>query len=336
MNDNRRNVKYNEDGIDLRELFTVLWKRKIMLISIALIGAVLAGMFSMFILSPVYDTDLKIDLNIPQTYITKYGEYKLPISTNVQYIDLITSNDVIANTIKDMGYSAKGVKLESLKKRISLSKVSDTTQNIFDITVSADNPKESLKLAQNLYDNYIEYVDNMTKGRALSYYYDTFSAGLESQELLLKSTKEILNKNEKVLSKTPQTINQGELAKIGGNVVIENIIDPAYKKLKESIAENKLLINITEDNIRAYKGYLEELDSQKKAMATYNEIGETSNNGSGLVNIAKTNISLLSIPVAPIQKTSPSNSRNAAIGLILGGMLGCGIALIKEYWFKKV
>lgn len=326
--------QYDEDEIDIRELFMVLWERKIMIIGIALIVAILVGLFSMFILSPVYDTELKIDLNMPETYNTRYGEYKLPVSTNEQYMNLITSNDIIAATIKGMGYNAQEVTLEDLKEKISVSNSStaSTLRNIFDVTISADDSKESLKLAETLYDNYIKYVNALTNEKALSYYYDYFSASLESQELLLVSTKEILKKNEEVLAKTPQTINQSELTNTSDTVVIENIINPAYTKLEEGIVANQQLIISTEDNIRAYKEYLEEIDLEKKAVARYNETGKADKLKSSLINIADTSIYLASTPVAPTEKTSPSNARNAAIGLAIGGMIGVMIALIKKYW----
>jgi LPS O-antigen subunit length determinant protein (WzzB/FepE family) len=202
--------------------------------------------------------------------------------------------------------------------------------------VAAGSPAESLKLAQTLYNNYLDYIDFITKERTVSYYYDNFSAGLESQEILLKSTKEILQKNEATLAGTPQSINQGELNNNGSNMVIENIINPAYSKLSEGIADNKQVINTTEDTIRTYKENLKQLDLERQAILKYNETGEIEKTQSSTINVAKTSIFLVSSPVAPTNKTSPSNSRNAIIGFILGGMLGVGIALMREYWLKKV
>lgn len=327
----------NEIEIDLREIFMALWKHKIIIISFALIGAILAGICSMFIISPVYDTSLKIDVNMPENYNTRYGEYKLPISTNRQYLNLITSNDVVANTIKDMGYNEKDVTLNGLKERISIGNVNsnDATQNVFDITVSADNSEESLKLAQTLYASYIEYVDVLTKERAISYYYDDFSAKLEEQELLLASTKEILQKNEGTLEKTPQTINQSELKNTGDNMVIANILNPAYTKLSEGIAENKQLLNTIENSIRANTENLKLLNLEKQEIAKYKKTRQIDKTKSSIINVAQTSIYLLSTPVAPSEKSSPNSARNIAIGLVIGGMLGVGLALIKVYWFKN-
>lgn len=343
MSEMQQDVQNREAEIDLKELFMALWKRKIMIVSVALIGAILAGLFSIFILSPVYDSKLNIVVSMPETYITRYGEYKLPITTNEQYIDLIISNDVLIKTIKDMGYNSEDVTLESLKGRISIGKATakavDVVQNNFEVTVSAGGPKEALKLAQTLYDNYIEFADVMTKERAINYYINHFKVDKNSQDILLKSAREILKKNEELLAKTPETINQKDAMSQVTNtkdfVVLENIINPNYTKIENDIILKNQEINTIEDTIRTDIENLAQLDIEKKAIDKYYEIGKEAKLDSSLIGVVETSIYLPSPPVAPTQKTSPSNARNAAIGLILGGMLACGIALIREYWFKK-
>lgn len=337
MNENKKEIQAYEYEIDLKELLMVLWKNKIKIIGIALIGAILASILSIFVLSPVYDTDLKIDVNMPDTYTTKYGEYKLPVSTNAQYFKLITSNDVIINTLKDMGYKVEKETLKKMKENISVGNIDtlDTKQNVFDVKVSAESAEESLKLAKTLYANYIEYVDMLTRGKVVDYFYDSFNASLKGQQVILESTKNILKKNEETLSKTPQTINQSSLVNSGNNMIIENIINPEYEKLQEKIVENKQLISSTEENIRVYKKNIEELDLEKKVIEKYYETGVTEEQKDKIVNIAETSIYLLSEPVAPLNKTSPNNLLNAIIGLIIGGILATVIVLVKEYWLKK-
>ncbi|WP_137698618.1 Wzz/FepE/Etk N-terminal domain-containing protein [Ruminiclostridium herbifermentans] len=336
MNDNYQE-QYIQGEIDLRELIEVIWKKKVMIIGFSLFWAVIAGLISVFVITPVYNTDLKIDVNIPETYITKYGEYKLPTSTNEQYMRLITSNDVILNTMKDLGYE-RGVDMtiSELKGKVSLVNVDakNAAQNVFDVKVSEKTPEDSLKFAKSLYNNYVEYVDMLTRDRAINYYYDTFTANLKGQETLLESTKQILKKNEELLAKTPETINQSSLSSTGNNIVIENIINPAYSKLQERIVENRQLLISTEDNIRVLKQNLVELDVEKKIIEKYYETG-ISDGQSSIISIAKSSIHLLSTPVAPINKTSPNNPLSVLIGLVLGGLLAVAIVMINEYWAKK-
>lgn len=343
MSEYRQNEQNIESEIDLRELFMALWKRKIMIIGLVLIGGILAGLFSAFMFSPVYDARLNIVINMPEVFNTRYGEYTLPITTNDQYIDLITSNDVLVATIKDMEYDTGKISIESLKNRISIGKIQtkavDVEQNSFHVTVSADNPQEALKLAQTLYDNYIEFTDVMTKERAINYYINRFNVDIKTQELSLKTMRELLRENEKLLAQTAQTINQKEavsqVTDTKSFIVLENIINPNYTKVENDIISNKQSISIIEDAIRTDKENLTQLNIEKMAVQKYYETGKSQKLDSTLIGVIETSIYLPSPPVAPTQKTSPNNAKNAVIGLLLGGMLGIMTALIKEYWFKS-
>ncbi len=364
MNENRRDNQYYEDEIDLKELILALWKQKKMIISLTLVFAILAGIFSMFVLSPVYDTKLNVVINMPKTFNTKYSEYEvsvkenevlpikpiaeyvLPITTNDQYINLITSNNVLVNTIRDMGYNASDVSLEKLKKRITVGKYeakADTIQNSFEVTVSADNPEESLKLAQTLYENYIEFLKVMTNESAVNYYYNAFSVRLKSLEVDLNSNKDILAKNEVLLAQTPETINQkdamreiqGKMNNASDYVVLENIINENYTRIEKDIIINKQTISTIQDKINTYNNYIKELDAEKQAIAKYYETGKDTKLESSVINVVESSIYLPSQPVAPTKKTSPSNTMNVAIGIVVGGMIGVMAALIKEYWLKQ-
>lgn len=342
---NQHNTQYYEEEIDIRELVMALWKKKIFIICCTLITAILAYIFSVFILSPKYETNLNIVINMPETYNTRYGEYKLHITTNEQYIGLITSNDVIINTIKDMGYSSEEMTLESLKRVISISKAdkaANTEQNSFTVMVSADNPGESLRLAEALFDNYIEFLDVMIKEKAVTSFYNEYSIAIKSMEVELSSIREILKKNRELLARTPQTINQkealnelqGQLPDTSDFVVLENVINPNYTKIESDIINNEQEINRIENTINTYKSYFDELDREKKAIAKYYETGKTEKLDSIMIGIVETNVFLSSAPVAPTQKTSPSNTRNVLIGGVLGGMLGVLFVLARKYLFS--
>ncbi len=343
MNENQNNVQYYEDEIDLRELIMALWKRKKMIICFTLIAAILAGMFSMFILSPVYNTKLNIVISMPEIYTTRYGEYKLPISSNEQYINLIVSNDVLTKSIEKMGY--EDVSIEGLKKRITIGKndaKAGTVQNSFEVTVSANNPEESLKLAQTLYSNYLDFLDSMTKERAVDYYISQFSIALKALENQLDTEKEKLKGNEELLAQTPQLISgktnieiQTQLSSNSNYVIPVEAVNPNYIKLENDIVVSKQLINSMENDIRKNTQYLKELELEKQAIYKYYRTGESQTLEASVIGVVGTSVYLPSPPVAPTQKTSPSNALNTAIGAVLGGMLGVMVALFQEYWFKK-
>lgn len=80
---------------------------------------------------------------------------------------------------------------------------------------------------------------------------------------------------------------------------------------------------------------MDELDDERLAINRYYRTGETEELQSSVMGLVETYIYLPSPPVAPSQKTSPSNALNTVIGAVLGGMLGVMIALFQEYWFKE-
>lgn len=345
MNRDQNNVQHYDDKINLIELIMVLWKRKNIIITLTIVVAILTGMFSIFVLSPVYDTKLNIVISMPETYSTKYGEYTLPITTNQQYINLIKSNNVLINTINDMGYDTEKVNLESLQKRIIVTEndINDENKNSFEVTVSSNNPEESLKLAQTLYSNYLDFMDAMTKERAINYYYNNFSVEIGLLENSLNSAKETLIKNEELLAQTPKKIEAGkanleiqtQLNSTSDYIVPVDTVNPNYIKIENDIIENKQSINNIENVIRMNKKYLEELDDEKSSIYNYYRTGQTEKLNSSVIGLVETYLYLPSSPVAPTQKTSPSNALNIVMGAVIGGMLGIIVSLAKEYWVKE-
>lgn len=344
MNEKQYKEQIREDEIDLRELFMVIWKKKVAIICITLIAAILAGLVSVFLITPVYHSRLRIIINMPETYHTKYGDYTMPITTNDQYINLITSNEILLHTIEDMGYD-EDTNIESIRDRITIElseTKTNTVQNTFYVKVAADNPTEAQKLAQTLFDNYVEFLDVLIIEGALDSYINIYSVALTTQEVSLTSTKEILAKNEVLLEQTPQTINQKEAmqeikdsSSTSDYIILENIINPNYTKIENDIIVNKQSINSIENSMRINSEYLAELDELQNRVDSYKKSGDISKLDTDFVKVTKTNIYLPSEPVIPSNKTSPSNAKNVIIGAILGGMLAVFVVLIREYWFES-
>lgn len=342
MDSNQIIMHDSEEEISLKDLVLALWRQKVLIIAITLIAAILTGLFSVFMITPVYHSKLNIVVNMPEIYTTKYGDYTLPLTSNQQYINLITSNNILINTLKDMGYDADGMTIEDLRERITIGNVTtnaNVEQNSFDVKVAADNPEEARKLAEVLYANYVEFLDVMTAEGAVAYYYNDYSVKIRSSLVDLKTYQTLLEKNQALLAETPQTINQKEAAKeiqngVSDFVILENIINPNYTQIEHNIIENKQMINTIENNINMYQTYLEELDMVKAEIAKYYETGEFEELQTNIVSLTKTHMHLPSEPVAPSRKTSPSNAMNTIIGGVLGGMVAVLIALVKEYWFK--
>lgn len=343
MEQDWNNSLNTEDEIDLRELIVVLWKHKIFILSITVIAALLTGLVSFFVLSPVYESKLNIVINMPETYQTKYGEYTLPITTNQQYLNLITSSDILLQTIEDMDYDKKGMTIEDLRNRISLGNIanSNTEQNSFEVTVRADHPDEARKLASSLYKNYLEFINVTTAEGAIQYYINYYTVQLSSLEDELLTAKVVLENNEALLAETPKTIHQREvideiIGQVDSNdfIILDEIINPNYTAIEADIIENRQTIYEIENSISVYKGYLEELAKGKEEIKQYYETGIYENSAGNIFMISETSVYLPAQPITPSRKAGPNNGLNIAIGTILGGMLGIFIILIRWWWQK--
>jgi capsular polysaccharide biosynthesis protein len=343
--DEQHVVQMDEEEISLKELFLALWKQKVLIISITLIMALLTGIISVFFIPPAYHSKLNIIIHMPETFHTKYGDYTLPITSNDQYINLITSNDILIHTIDTMGYDPNEVTIEKLRERITIGAITKTNgaqQNSFDVKVEAGNPFEAQQLAQALFDNYMEFIDVTTVEGVLNHFMTQFTTSLKSLQVSLDTTQKLLAKNEELLAETPQTINQKEAMNeiesqvdAGEFIVLENVINPNYTKVENDIIGNKQAINSIENSIRVQNEYLVELDSMRDRLSAYYETRDFKDLQSNMVSVTKSNIYLPSAAVVPSRKTSPSNAKNVILGTLLGGMVGVLAAFIKEYWFKK-
>lgn len=299
MNELQHKGQRNEEEINLRELFMVLWKKKATIICITLITAIITGLISVFFITPVYHSRLSIIINMPGVYNTKYGDYTLPITNNEEYINLITSNEVLLHTINDMGYN-DDTTIEDIRKKITIEipeTVTNTTPNTFFVDVAADNSKEAQKLAQTLYNNFIEFLDVLTIGGALDYHINRFSVALQASEVSLASTKEILAKNEALLAQTPQTINQKEamdeiqaLDNASEFIILERIINPNYTKIETDIIDNKQSINSIDNSIRIYNQHLSELYELRDKFNSYKSSSDYTKLDNDFVLITKTHI----------------------------------------------
>lgn len=346
MKVNKDNMKYLDDEINLKDIFMSLWKKKYMIISLAIITTLLAGLFSKFFIPPVYQTRLNIIINMPEIYSTRYGDYELPITNNEQYIYLLKSNSILSNTIEDMDYGNDEISIENLYSRITINKISsksDSNQNSFEVIISADDPMESLKIANSLFENYKNYLNIMTKERAITYFDNAFQVNVKYLENQLEVANEALANNKSLLANTSPTISnkesnieiQSTLTENSSFSIPVNTVNPNYIKIESDIIVNIQEINNLERSIKMYNRYLEEIEIEKQMINKYNESEIKGNFESKLISVVDASVYLSSPPVAPSNKVNPNNILNAAIGTIFGLVIGVLVTLIREYWFEK-
>lgn len=324
----------SEEVIDLLELLQLLWRNKLAIICIAVVGGILAGLISLFLIPPEFESRLNIYVGIPETYTTRYGNYTLPIMTNDQYMDMIRHDIVLQKTIDDIK-PAVVISRSELKNSISISsKQTDNNKTEFIITISHREPESSKLIAETLYQNYMKYVDVVIRSRALDYYHDVYTISLESAQLSLESEREKLKSDTELLDNTEKYLDvEGVLDKLPSTsttIVIDNLINPGYIKLQNDILTKKQTISELENTIKRNIRYLNDLKAEQDVLSEFYETGEIDRDKTTIINAVDRYIYRLNT-IIDSQKVGPKHVMNIVISIVLGFMISSVAVIVWDY-----
>lgn len=135
------------EEIDLKEIFLMFWKKKLEIILIIAIFAILGYVYTMAFTSPMYTSSTTLVLagtNSEQEGESSITTNDLTLNSKLvsTYSQLVKSNKVVRQVISNLGID---ISENELRNNISVSSVSDT--ELIKITVKTDNPKYSADIA---------------------------------------------------------------------------------------------------------------------------------------------------------------------------------------------
>ena len=153
--------KNKEIGIDVVQLFKVLWKKKIAIILTAIVAALLAFGVSSFILTPEYSSTTRIYVvNRNQSENAGLTNQDLQAGTYLvkDYKEIILSQDVLEKVISNLKLEQSG---KGLSKKIQVTVPVDT--RIVSIVVKDDQPEEASRIANALREVAAEKIIKVTR-----------------------------------------------------------------------------------------------------------------------------------------------------------------------------
>ena len=155
-------MKENKEiGIDVVQLFKVLWKKKIAIILTAIVAALLAFGVSSFILTPEYSSTTRIYVfNRNQSENAGLTNQDLQAGTYLvkDYKEIILSQDVLEKVISNLKLEQSG---KGLSKKIQVTVPVDT--RIVSIVVKDDQPEEASRIANALREVAAEKIIKVTR-----------------------------------------------------------------------------------------------------------------------------------------------------------------------------
>ena len=154
-----------EETIDLREYFGIVKKRFWIIALITVVGAVISGLISFFVLQPVYETKttLIVDTNQNEETQTVTGDqFSVSQKLAVTYGEIIKSRTVLEPVIKNLKIDET---YEELAQKITVSPVKDT--QIISISVQDTNPKKARDIANQIPKVFTKEVKRITNANGV-------------------------------------------------------------------------------------------------------------------------------------------------------------------------
>ena len=141
------------EELDLKELFTIFWSKKLEVLLITLIFILIGVIYSYFFIVPKYKSSTTLVLAQSSKAIEKSEEgaitqTDLTLNSNLvsTYSELIKSKTILKEVVESLGI--QGITEESIKNDISVQAVKDT--EIIEITVQNENPNHAAKIANKI------------------------------------------------------------------------------------------------------------------------------------------------------------------------------------------
>jgi capsular polysaccharide biosynthesis protein len=145
------------EEIQIRELFHILWKRKLMILFITIISVVVSAVLSFYVIAPKYEATTTLLVNKKQTNDVPVGaEYNEILANQAlvkTYNEIIKSRSVASAVIDKLHLN---MTTDELDKLITVNSVNQS--QVFSVTVTYTNPHKAVEIANAIADTFKEKV----------------------------------------------------------------------------------------------------------------------------------------------------------------------------------
>ena len=151
-------MENTEYEIDLREIFEMLKKRWLMIVSITLVAAIASGVVSFFVLTPQYETSttMIVSYKQDQSSLMTYTELQMSQKLVATYSQIVKSDRIAEAVIDKLDLDLTASQLNS---KISVSQVGET--EILKITVKDEDPTLAALIANTESEVFQQEINDM-------------------------------------------------------------------------------------------------------------------------------------------------------------------------------
>lgn len=151
-------MENTEYEIDLREIFDILLNRWLMIVSMTLGAAIVAGIVSFFILTPKYETSTTMIVSYKQDQgsLMNYNELQMSQKLVATYSQIAKSERIADKVIEKLDLDLSATELN---EKITVSQVEST--EILKVSVKDEDPELAALIANTEADIFKEEINHM-------------------------------------------------------------------------------------------------------------------------------------------------------------------------------
>lgn len=154
----------DETEINLWEIFLVLVGKIPQMIAVGLLTALVAFMYTMFVVTPTYQSTTKIYILSKQNNDSvTYSDLQMGTQLTKDYAELIQSRFVLEEVIEQLGL---GMSYGGLKGKVSVTTPTDT--RIIAITVTDSSPVRAMRIANAIREASSVHIQNVMDIEAIN------------------------------------------------------------------------------------------------------------------------------------------------------------------------
>ena len=150
---------YDDDTIeiDLKEIFYALWHRILIILLAGILGGVIAGAYTRYMMTPVYTSSSMLLVLTKETTLSSLADLQIGSQLTNDYSVMTTSRPVLEEVIDNLNLQ---MDYEELERMITISNPADT--RILEISVEHPSPQMAMQIVNELSEVASEFIgDNM-------------------------------------------------------------------------------------------------------------------------------------------------------------------------------
>jgi capsular polysaccharide biosynthesis protein len=233
----------NEQGIDLRLYLEMLKKRRAMIVMITLLVVLVSGIYSFFVLKPVYEAKTVLmvtqvtDRMQTSTQSSTQNNVinsvsRIPVMTMNTYVGQLESEDLMKRVIERMNLAEQGYTPQMLSSQVDIS--ATEISYLINVKVSNRDPGMAIDIANTMSKEFNESIIDRNKevmDKSVVFLQEQLAE--VNKELSKATTQAERDRLQRIITQLSEGMTQTQIARsfdLGSNNVV--VVSPAMSAVK--------------------------------------------------------------------------------------------------------